>query len=170
MLDAHTLDDFEALAALWSDTNVVRHISGRPSSLQETWFRLLRYRGLWPLLGYGYWAIREKKSGRFVGDVGFADFKRDVEPSISGYPEAGWILARWSHGQGFATEAVAAALEWLDSHTDHRRVVCLIDGKNAASLRVAEKCGFREGGTVLCQSERLLLLTRDLATAAQRGC
>lgn len=73
ILDLHRLDQFEHLAQMWADEAVIGYI-GAPSTLQESWARLLRYRGLWPLLGYGYWALTEKRSGRFVGDLGFADF------------------------------------------------------------------------------------------------
>jgi hypothetical protein len=34
------------------------------------------YIGHWALMGFGYWVIEEKATGEFVGDVGFADFKR----------------------------------------------------------------------------------------------
>src|SRR5262245_12457948 len=94
-LDGHRQEDFEALCAVWADPLVVQHITGRPSSRADSWSRLLRYRGLWPVLGYGYWAIRETRTGRFVGDIGFADFKREITPSILGAPEAGWVLASW---------------------------------------------------------------------------
>ena len=75
----------------------------------------MRYRGLWPVLGYGYWAVEETASGRFVGDVGFADFHRVLEPSIRGVPEMGWVLAPEVHGNRYASEAVTAALHWLDA-------------------------------------------------------
>ena len=96
--------------------------------------RMLSYHGLWPLLGHGYWAIREKSSGRYVGDLGFADFHRVMEPPIRGVPEAGWALAAWAHGKGFATEALAAAVAWLDQQPRFDRTVCLISPDNAASL------------------------------------
>src|SRR5262245_34593015 len=79
-LRGHHPGDFDALAAIWADPRVVRYISGTPSSASDSWARLLRYAGHWSLLGYGFWAIEEKTSGRFVGDVGFADFKRELEP------------------------------------------------------------------------------------------
>ena len=145
---------------MWADESVVRHVGGRASTRQESWFRLLRYRGLWPVLGYGYWAVRERQSGRFVGDVGFADFKRGSEPSIDGHVEAGWVLAGWTHGRGYATEALAAALGWLDSATPHRSVVCLIDAGNFASLRVAEKCGFARTGLARVDASESVLLGR----------
>jgi RimJ/RimL family protein N-acetyltransferase len=127
VLEGHPLGDFDALAAMWAEPDVVAHIfNGQPSAPRDSWMRLLAYRGLWPLLGYGYWAIREKASGRYVGDLGFADFHRNIEPPIRGVPEAGWALAPWAHGKGYATEALAAALAWLDAQQRFERSVCLI--------------------------------------------
>ena len=40
------------------------------------------YISLWATLGFGYWAVEAKDDGRLLGQVGFADFKRDMEPSI----------------------------------------------------------------------------------------
>lgn len=36
-LDAHTLDDFESLAALWADPQVVRYIGGTPRDREDSW-------------------------------------------------------------------------------------------------------------------------------------
>lgn len=161
ILDAHTIDDFESLAAMWADPEVVRHITGRPSTPQESWMRLLRYGGLWPLLGYGFWAVREKHSGRFVGDIGFADFHRQIDPPITGVPEAGWVLATWAHGRGFASEALRAALGWLDGRTSIDRSVCLISPENAVSIRLAERHGYLMSASVAFQGEDTLLFTRS---------
>ncbi|HEV7324264.1 MAG TPA: GNAT family N-acetyltransferase [Bosea sp. (in: a-proteobacteria)] len=160
ILDLHGIEQFEALCQMWGDVSVVRHI-GQPSTMQEAWMRLLRYRGLWPLLGYGYWALTEKASGRFVGDLGFADFHRAIEPSIRGVPEAGWVLAGWAHGQGFASEALSAALSWLDGQTGHESSVCLIAPENGPSLRLAQRFGFRDERAVSFLGQETLLLRRE---------
>jgi len=73
VLRVHRLDDLAACAAMWADPLVTRHIGGKPSTPQATWLRMLRYPGLWALLGFGYWAVEEKATGAFVADVGFAD-------------------------------------------------------------------------------------------------
>jgi RimJ/RimL family protein N-acetyltransferase len=161
MLDAHTIEDFEPLAAMWADPEVVRHITGRPSTPQESWMRLLRYGGLWPLLGYGFWAVREKQSGRYIGDIGFADFHREIEPPITGVPEAGWVLASWAHGRGFASEALGAALSWLDSRASIDRSVCLISPDNKVSIRLAGRHGYSVSSTVSFAGEDSLLLSRS---------
>jgi len=160
ILDAHTIDDFEPLAAMWAHPEVVKFITGRPSTAQESWMRLLRYGGLWPLLGYGFWAVREKSSRRFVGDIGFADFHRQMEPPIAGVPEAGWVFAAWAHGRGFAHEALGAALAWLDISTTIARSVCLISPQNTASIRLAERHGYSSPATVSFAGEDTLLYSR----------
>lgn len=144
LLRGHTLDDFDASLAMWSDPVVTRHVGGRPFTADEVWARLLRYHGHWALLGFGFWAIADRTSGAFLGEVGFADFKRPIEPSFGDTPEMGWSLAQAAHGKGAASEAVAAAAAWGDAHFAHDRTVCIIDPENAASIRVARKCGFVE--------------------------
>lgn len=91
---------------------------------------------------YGYWVIEDRESGEFVGEVGFADFKRDISQEMKGNPELGFALVSPLHGKGYATEAVRAALSWADANVPHRTTVCLVNAQNAASLRVVEKCGY----------------------------
>lgn len=160
VLRAHEANDFEAVAALWGNTRVVRHISAAPSTRAESWARILRYAGLWPISGYGYWALEEKATGRFIGDVGFADFARELSPAIDVAPEAGWVLSPSAHGKGYATEAVRAVLGWADAVLDAPRTFCLLAGENEASLNVAHKCGFREHGHADYKGSRALIWTR----------
>lgn len=142
ILRRHVIDDVDASAEMWGDPSVVRYIGGKPSTRQQVWARILSYAGHWSYNHFGYWAIEERATGAFVGEVGFADFKRDVIAAMRGVPEMGWALVSRVHGQGLGTEAVRAALAWGDAHLDSSRTVCLIDAENVASLRIAEKCGF----------------------------
>jgi RimJ/RimL family protein N-acetyltransferase len=141
-LRAHRADDYATCLAIWSDPEVVRHIGGRPFTSEEAWKRLLHYRGMWSLVGYGYWAVEEKASGRYIGDIGHADLMRDLQPSLRGMLECGWVLSPQAHGKGYASEAVAAACAWADVHFPAQRLVCIISPENPASIRVAEKAGF----------------------------
>jgi RimJ/RimL family protein N-acetyltransferase len=140
----HRLDDFVDCAAMWADPIVTRHFGGKPFSEEETWARFLRYFGHWSLLGFGYWALEEKETGGFIGELGFADFKRDLQPSLKGVPELGWVLASQAHGKGYATEAVRAAVAWGEAHFGPVPTVCIIHPENLPSIRVAEKCGYKE--------------------------
>ena len=142
-LRAHRAADFPDCFAMWSDPAVTRFIGGKPSTQQQSWMRILTYIGHWSLLGFGYWAIEEKGTGSFVGDLGFADFHRDSRPSLAGVPEMGWALAPAFHGRGYASEAGLAAVAWADAHFDAPRTACLIDCENAPSMRLAQKFGYQ---------------------------
>lgn len=144
ILRRHTLDDFEPLAAMWGDPLVARFIGGKPATREESWVRLLRYSGHWELMGFGYWAVELKGGASYIGDAGFADWKRDITPSIEGTPESGWAFSPAAHGRGIATEAVQAVLEWGDRHFGGKTTCCIIKPDNLASIRVAQKCGYSE--------------------------
>ena len=144
ILRGHRLGDFEALAAMWGDPDVARYIGGKPSTREESWARLLRYAGHWELLGFGFWAVESKDSAQFIGDVGFANWRRDITPSLEGMPEGGWVFTTASHGRGFATEAVQAAVGWLDNHFAGTTTACIVGTENIASIRVAERAGYHE--------------------------
>ena len=111
-------------------------------------------------MGFGFWAVEEKSTGRFIGSVGFADFNRDIKPTISGVPEIGWVLAPRVHGMGYATEAVRAALAWGERHFQTKETVCIIDSDNVASLRVAQKFGYQEAARTTYKEQPVVIFTR----------
>lgn len=146
-----------------ADGEVMRHLGGQPLAREEAWRKLLNGAGLWPLFGYGYWAVERRAGGAMIGQVGFADFKRGMTPSIEGLPEAGWLFAREAFGQGYATEATAAAIAWADAALAAPEIVAIISADNPASIRVAEKCGFAEREAAVYKDEPILLFRRRLS-------
>jgi RimJ/RimL family protein N-acetyltransferase len=153
--------DLDPWAAVMADEAVMRHLGGTPQSREESWRRLLGGAGAWALLGYGYWAVERRADGALVGMAGFADFKREMQPSIEGLPEAGWIFAPAGQGQGLATEAVGAALDWADGTLPAREIAAIIAPDNAASIRVAEKSGFTGREEAQYKGEPILLFRRS---------
>jgi RimJ/RimL family protein N-acetyltransferase len=144
MLRLPTPADFDESSAMWGDAEIVRHIHERPFTREESWGRLMRYVGHWQIFGFGFWIVRERQGGAYVGEVGFGEMRRDVQPSFEGSPEIGWALASSAQGRGYATEAALAIQEWTDARHGARRTVCMIASQNAASIRVAVKCGYTE--------------------------
>jgi RimJ/RimL family protein N-acetyltransferase len=143
-LRAHTRHDLDACFAIWGDPDVTRFIGGKPSTREESWARIVRCAGLWALMGYGFWAIEDKASGRVVGDIGIMESKRAIVPSFEGQPEVGWALAPSVHGMGYASEALSAVLGWADANLSAPSLVCIIAPGNAPSLKLAVKFGFCE--------------------------
>ena len=159
----HRLDDFSNCASLWADSTVTRYIGGKPLSEEEAWVRLLRYVGHWALMGFGYWVIEEKLSGTFLGEGGFAENQRKTDPSLKGMFETGWVFAPHAHGKGYATEAVLAMHAWKNLNFPEKKVACIIDTPNLASLGVAQKCGYRETARTTYQGASVLVFLRETA-------
>jgi len=159
-LRGHRMEDFAPCAAMWADPVVTRYFGGKIFTEEEVWTRVLRYVGHWQWMGFGYWAVEEKATGRFAGELGFADYKREIQPSIQGIPEAGWVLVSDAHGKGYATEAVRAVVEWGERRFGNVETVCLIHPDNRASIRVAEKCGYRERQVTTYHGQPTVLFAR----------
>lgn len=88
----------------------------------------------------------DKNSGRLAGSVGFHQI--DHEAGI-------WELGYWRslsfQGQGRTSEAVSVLCAYVTQHWPQVRVLCRIDARNLASLRVVQKAGLR------CEKEESVL-------------
>jgi RimJ/RimL family protein N-acetyltransferase len=148
---------------MWSDDEVVRYIGGQKLSREDTWRRSLAACGQWPYTGFGYWIAESKANRSVVGQVGFADFKREMEPSLEGEPELGYVFAPSVHGQGIAREACAAVLAWADANLGAASYPAIISPENGASIRLAERLGFerRPDGTYRGETIALFRRTRS---------
>lgn len=146
ILRRHAAIDHLAYFTMSADPRMTQFAGRSPAGPDEAWARLLRQAGHWSLFGYGFLAIEEKATGCFIGEAGLAHFRRGLGADFDAVPEAGWAIAPWAQGHGYATEASAAALRWTEARLGQHRTVCLIHSGNAASLRVADKLGYRATG------------------------
>lgn len=162
ILRRHRLSDFEALAATWRDPAVMREFGDVEPTDEEVWNRLLRYEGHWALAGHGIWAVEERASGRYLGQVGLMDFRRGLGPEFDGFPEIAWVLTGTGHGAGFATEAAWAALRHEEAVRAPARTVCIINPDNKGSLRVAEKLGYARFAEATYKGGPVAMLDRRL--------
>ena len=152
--------DLPALSAMFADPDFVRFVGGKTASREEAWRKLLTNVALWGFIGYGYWAVERKSDGEMIGQVGFADFKRDMQPSIEGLPEMGWVFATHVHGQGYAAEATAAAAAWADENLPGQDFVAIIDPDNTPSIKVADRLGFTERSDATYKDAPIFLYRR----------
>jgi RimJ/RimL family protein N-acetyltransferase len=153
-------DDLDALARIWANEEVVRFIGGNKLTREDTWRRSLAACGQWPYTGFGYWIAQLKDGGEVVGQLGFADFKREMEPRIEGEPELGYVFDPSVHGKGIAHEACAAVLDWGDSALSAPSFPAIISPENAASIRLAQKLGFERCPDACYRGETIAMFRR----------
>jgi RimJ/RimL family protein N-acetyltransferase len=91
----------------------------------------------------GQWyqlAIELKSDRGMIGDCTFHLFKDGKQA------EVGMTIARPYQGNGYASEAVGHMVDYLFEQLDLHRICANIDPRNAASIRVMTKLGFRHEG------------------------
>ena len=133
--------DFDEFAAMWADPEMLKNLPFDSQTRAECWPRFLRNAGSWTILGYGSWLVFEK-TGEFVGVAGFFDAARGLGEDFDGCREAGWVFTPAASGKCIATEAMNAALGWMDCQDFGNQTVCMMGADHIASIRVAEKCGY----------------------------
>lgn len=160
-LREHRADDLDAYAAMWADADIVRFIGGVPLTREQAWARILQYRGMWLLLGYGFWVVEERDTGRLIGEAGVQDMRRDIRPTLTGMLECGWALVPAAQGRGLAREAVEAVLAWAARAHPALPLACIIAPANTPSLALAEKLGFTRRETAIYRGNDILFCARN---------
>ena len=153
-------DDLDAMADMLGEESVALYLGGVPATREESWRKLMMAVGQWELLGFGYWAVETKADGKFVGQIGFGIFEREIVDDFAELPEMGWIFSPAVHGHGIALEAGRAALDWLQSIRGSTRSWAIISPENAASLKLAERLGFERSPDGLYHDEPIAVVHR----------
>jgi [ribosomal protein S5]-alanine N-acetyltransferase len=132
-----TSRDAEALMPILGDAEVMQFsIIGVHSPKQIKQFieqRLISYMEY----GFGLYAVVHKQNQELIGYCGF--FIQSIEQQKE--VEVGYRLAQKYWGQGLATEAAKAVVEYGQQRFNFQRFVCLIETENSRSIRVANKLG-----------------------------
>jgi RimJ/RimL family protein N-acetyltransferase len=95
----------------------------------------------WERFGLGPWAVIERASGHYLGRVW-------TEVGDRAGIEALWAIDPGRHGEGFASEAAGAALDFA-GELELDEVFAMILPSNVASRRVAERIGMAPAGEVV---------------------
>ena len=136
-----TAADTDALLSYRGDPEVCRYLPFPPMDaaeiarrLETQWFRTdLAADDEHVTLG-----AERRDSGDLIGDVIL--FLKSRE---NGNGEIGWVFHPSVAGQGYATEAATAMLDWAFGANGLRRVVARLDARNDSSARLCERLGMR---------------------------
>jgi len=105
-----------------------------------------------------FFAITKTDTGEVLGSMSFGHI--DWAFAMA---EAGYWVARDARGQGVATGALAALVEWGRRELRLVEVRLRVLAGNLASQRVAERVGFVPDGTERTNGDELLAFVRQLA-------
>ena len=162
VLSALTVDDAPALVA-GEDDELVRRLTGGRSTLATA----ERYIGAcavdWHRRGPTLsWGIRAEVGGALAGTVDVALRFPELGPGAANVSYG--VFPHW-RGRGFAARAVELVCEYLAAESPASSAVLRIDRDNAASLRVAERCGFRPAQHLAPAGASMRWFVRDLGPA-----
>jgi RimJ/RimL family protein N-acetyltransferase len=132
--------DVNPFAALNADPEVMRHFPGCLTRDQSEELAT-SIRATIDRQGWGLWAVEVAAGPSFIGFVGLnrPRFNAHFTPAV----EVGWRLARASWGNGYATEAAAAALSFGFEQLDLGEIVSFTAPVNERSIRVMRRLGMR---------------------------
>lgn len=96
--------------------------------------------GHWALRGYGFFALEEKASGRYMGRVG------PWFPEGWPEPEIGWSVVAEAEGEGYAREAALETRRWCYETLGWTTAVSLVSPENDRSAALARRMGCEKDG------------------------
>lgn len=131
-------DDLDPWAALNADAEVMRFF---PSILSrdQAQAQMSRASGHIEEHGFGPWVVERKADGLFLGFTGLTTLNPEnpLHPGV----EAGWRLCREAWGQGYASEAAAAALRDGFERVGLKSIVAFTAVPNLPSQAVMARIG-----------------------------
>ena len=139
-----TDDDATFYLEMLTDPDFVANIADRGLKTVDDALASLRERvfASYEAHGFGMYLVTRKSDGEAIGMAGLV--KRD----FLDYVDLGYAFLPKGRGQGFATEAAQACVEYAREQFGIRRLAAITDPDNHASIRVLERLGFRGAGTV----------------------
>lgn len=134
---AFEVEDAEAFFALNSTPDVMR-FTGEPKceSVSEARIAIANYPDF-DEVGFGRWACVLKETGDLIGFCGLK-YLSDIDVVDIGYR---FLPKYW--GQGLATEACQASLQFGFQQLQLSRIYAFVLPQNLASVRVLQKTGFQ---------------------------
>ena len=136
MLRGLTEQDAEPLCRILSQDGVLRYFpNSNPPTLERIQNMIARHRTHWKEYGYGRWAIVPRTGQACIGWAGL-EFLPEMNEA-----EVAYLLSKDYWGQGLATEAALAAVQYGFETAGLARIVGIVHVENVASRRVMDKLG-----------------------------
>lgn len=133
-------EDVAVFAEMNEDPEVMRYFPGPLTRQQsEGWAQSCQQ--MLEQQGWGLWAVEVREQSEFIGFVGLHAPVIDLpfNPCV----EIGWRLKRSAWGQGYATEAARACLQFGFEHIGLQEIVSFTSIVNTPSSAVMQRLGMK---------------------------
>jgi ribosomal-protein-alanine N-acetyltransferase len=132
--DASHLD---GLNLLNSNPDVMRYITGKPETRDETNAVIERVKARWAEWGFSWWSFFETETNEIIGCGCIQYLERDAKNPL----EIGWRLRPDKWSQGFASEAARDMAGFAFETVGTRLLYAVCHPENLQSARVMERLG-----------------------------
>jgi ribosomal-protein-alanine N-acetyltransferase len=133
---------FDGLRTLNTSPEVMRYISGRPETAEETAALIARVKAAWATLGYAWWAFIDRESGRLIGSGCIQNMERNPAHPL----EIGWRLSPDAWGKGYATEAAEAMADFAFNSLGSEELCAVCHLENTGSEKIMKRLGMHYRG------------------------
>lgn len=139
-LRAFRPDDAEALANLYVNPEIMRHLPGYPADFDSCLARARNdigaYNAHWNQRGYGVWAVEDRSERRLIGRCGLRWLDEFSATELL------YMFDNTHWRRGIASEAAARAATFGLEERRLGRLIGIVKPENVGSRRVLEKTGF----------------------------
>ncbi len=133
---------FEGLFSLNSDPEVMRYITGKPDTRDDTVAMLVRNKARWLESGFSWWSFIELTTNELIGAGYIQHLERNPENPI----EIGWRLRQDKWHQGFASEAAQRMAAFAFEEIGSNLLYAVCHQENESSAQVMKKLGMHYRG------------------------
>ena len=129
-------EDAPALHRMAATPGVMQYFpTPEPPDLARVERIIARQLGEWEERGYAWWAVTLPVDDTLLGWCGL-QYLPDTSET-----EVGYLLGRAWWGNGYATEAARASVDFGFEHFDFAEIIGITHPNNTASQNVLKKCG-----------------------------
>ena len=132
----------DGLFRLNSDPVVMRYITGKPETREDTQAMIERVKARWAEFGFSWWAFKRQDDGDVIGMGCIQHLGRDRNNPL----ETGWRLRQDAWGQGYASEAARHMVGWAFRTLQPELICAVCQPENTPSSTVMERIGMTYTG------------------------
>lgn len=141
-LEPFTDSHFEGLYRMNREPEVMRYITGRPDTPEDTLAMIERVKARWLEFAHSWWSFIEHDSNEIIGAGCIQHLGRDPANPL----EIGWRLRKDKWGLGYASEAAVAMADFAFDKLNAPELYAVCHQENLASAHVMKKLGMQYRG------------------------